>query len=163
MALIYFICPPCNATENMSDVKKTMQTDSRLTLYSLSMLSDGRFLVTELGTAVMPFSFNGRSQYKAIIRMMSTFHVNSIIKRVCHEPLSEREKQFIIQWISISRMKQKNNRISWVCLRHDLETKFIKLERKMYLRIIGTIDKDVFQAWIVPCAKLECLLAGLPR
>lgn len=26
MALIYFICPPCNATENMSDVKKTMQT-----------------------------------------------------------------------------------------------------------------------------------------
>ncbi|CAB5389316.1 unnamed protein product [Rhizophagus irregularis] len=43
---------------------------------------------------------------------------------LCHDPLSEREKQFIIQWISISKMKQKNDRISWVCLRYDLKTKF---------------------------------------
>jgi len=50
-------------------------SDARLTLYALSMLSDGRFLVTELATAVMPFSFNGRDQYKVILRMMAIFHV----------------------------------------------------------------------------------------
>jgi len=48
--------------------------NARLTLYALSMLSDGRFLVSELATAVMPFNFNGRSQYKGVLRMMAIFH-----------------------------------------------------------------------------------------
>ncbi|GBC05780.1 hypothetical protein RclHR1_06420003 [Rhizophagus clarus] len=38
------------------------------------MLPDGRFLITELATAVMPFSFNGRDQYKTILRMVAIFH-----------------------------------------------------------------------------------------
>ncbi|CAI2177131.1 12104_t:CDS:2 [Funneliformis geosporum] len=46
----------------------------RLTLYALNMLLDGRFLATELASIVIPFSFNGRSQYKSILRMMAIFH-----------------------------------------------------------------------------------------
>ncbi|CAG8599562.1 11250_t:CDS:2 [Paraglomus brasilianum] len=47
---------------------------TRITLYSLNMLPDGRFLSAELATALIPFSFNGRHQYKAIFRMMAIFH-----------------------------------------------------------------------------------------
>ncbi|CAG8643548.1 3350_t:CDS:2, partial [Rhizophagus irregularis] len=35
---------------------------------------DGRFLVTELATAVMPFSFNSRCQYKSVLKLMAIFH-----------------------------------------------------------------------------------------
>ncbi|CAI2198494.1 12639_t:CDS:2, partial [Funneliformis geosporum] len=56
-------------------VFSTQSINNRLTLYALSMLSDGRFLVTELATATIPFSFNARSQYKAVLRMMAIFHV----------------------------------------------------------------------------------------
>ncbi|CAI2193383.1 2282_t:CDS:2, partial [Funneliformis geosporum] len=55
-------------------VFSTQSINNRLTLYALSMLSDGRFLVTELATATIPFSFNARSQYKAVLRMMAIFH-----------------------------------------------------------------------------------------
>ncbi|CAG8514272.1 3862_t:CDS:2, partial [Funneliformis caledonium] len=43
-------------------------------LYALNMLPDGRFLATELASVVIPFSFNGRSQYISILRMMTIFH-----------------------------------------------------------------------------------------
>ena len=46
-----------------------------MTLYALSMLPDGRFISSELATAVVPFSFHGRNQFKAIFRMMAIFHV----------------------------------------------------------------------------------------
>ena len=48
---------------------------ARMTLYALSMLPDGRFLSTELATALIPFSFQGRNQYKALLRLMAIFHV----------------------------------------------------------------------------------------
>ncbi|CAG8609318.1 6329_t:CDS:2 [Paraglomus occultum] len=47
---------------------------SRLTLYSTSMLSDGRFIVMELASCVMPFSFSARKQYKSVLRMMAILH-----------------------------------------------------------------------------------------
>lgn len=53
-------------------------SDARLTLYALSMLPDGRFLLNELATAVIPFSFNGRSQCKGVLRMMAIFHVTCL-------------------------------------------------------------------------------------
>ncbi|CAG8826418.1 7861_t:CDS:2, partial [Dentiscutata erythropus] len=56
--------PLCNATD-----KHTM--DARLTLYALSILPDSR---SELATAVILFSFNGRSQYKGVLNMMANFH-----------------------------------------------------------------------------------------
>lgn len=49
-------------------------------LYSLNMLPDGRFLSVELATASIPFSFHGRHQYKAVLRMMAIFH-NEITKQ----------------------------------------------------------------------------------
>ena len=44
---------------------------------SISMLPDGRFIIisSELATAVVPFSFHGWNQFKAIFRMMAIFHV----------------------------------------------------------------------------------------
>jgi len=47
---------------------------TRLTLYSLNLLPNGHFLSCELASAVLPFSLNGRGQYKSVLRMMSIFH-----------------------------------------------------------------------------------------
>jgi len=47
---------------------------TRMTLYSLNMLTDGQFLSAELATASIHFSFYGRHQYKAVLRMMAIFH-----------------------------------------------------------------------------------------
>ncbi|RHZ80490.1 hypothetical protein Glove_134g75 [Diversispora epigaea] len=55
-------------------VFSTQSINSRLTLYSLNILPDGRFLSCELATAIMPFSLSGRCQYKSVLRMMSIFH-----------------------------------------------------------------------------------------
>ncbi|CAJ0637019.1 7277_t:CDS:2 [Entrophospora sp. SA101] len=52
----------------------TQAIGTRLTLYALNILPDGRFLATELISAVVPFSWSGRSKYKAILQMMSIFH-----------------------------------------------------------------------------------------
>jgi hypothetical protein len=61
-----------------------------------------------------------------LILLNSSFLTFSIYYIVCHEPLGEREKRFIIQWISASKMIQNNDRISWVRLRQDLRIKFNK-------------------------------------
>ncbi|CAB5197088.1 unnamed protein product [Rhizophagus irregularis] len=58
----------------------TQVVGTRMTLYALSMLPDGRFISSELATAVVPFSFHGRNQFKAIFRMMAIFH-NEITKQ----------------------------------------------------------------------------------
>ncbi|CAG8807904.1 39_t:CDS:2, partial [Racocetra persica] len=55
-------------------VYSILSINARLTLYSLSMLNNGRFLISELATAVIPFSFNGRSQYKHVLRLMAILH-----------------------------------------------------------------------------------------
>ncbi|CAG8574894.1 4157_t:CDS:2, partial [Paraglomus occultum] len=47
---------------------------TRMTLYSLNMLPDGRFLSAELASASIPFSYHGRHHYKAILRMMAIFN-----------------------------------------------------------------------------------------
>ncbi|CAG8531550.1 8009_t:CDS:2 [Paraglomus occultum] len=47
---------------------------TRLTLYATNMCMDGRFLVTELATVIIPFSFNARVQYKSVLRMMGILH-----------------------------------------------------------------------------------------
>ncbi|CAG8615146.1 10662_t:CDS:2, partial [Paraglomus brasilianum] len=52
----------------------TQVIGTRMTLYALGMLPDGRFISSELATAVVPFSFHGRSQFKAVFRMMAIFH-----------------------------------------------------------------------------------------
>ncbi|RIB15545.1 hypothetical protein C2G38_2039297 [Gigaspora rosea] len=57
-----------------------LSINSRLTLYSLNILHDGRFLLCELASAVMPFSFKGRHQYKSVLRMMPIFH-DELIKQ----------------------------------------------------------------------------------
>lgn len=57
-----------------------LSINSRLTLYSLNILHDGCFLSCELASAVMPFSFKGRHQYKSVLRMMSIFH-DELIKQ----------------------------------------------------------------------------------
>lgn len=38
------------------------------------MLPDGRFLSSELASVDIPFGFNGKSQYKSILRMIVIFH-----------------------------------------------------------------------------------------
>ncbi|CAG8789003.1 12166_t:CDS:2, partial [Cetraspora pellucida] len=38
------------------------------------MMDDGSFLATELASAVIPFSFEGRSKYKAVLYLMAVFH-----------------------------------------------------------------------------------------
>ncbi|CAG8631053.1 3168_t:CDS:2, partial [Paraglomus occultum] len=48
--------------------------DTRITLYSLRMLQDGRFLATELATAIIPFTHSGRMQMKAVLRMVAIVH-----------------------------------------------------------------------------------------
>ncbi|CAG8786139.1 9847_t:CDS:2, partial [Cetraspora pellucida] len=58
----------------------TLVISTRMTLYSLNMLPDGRFLSVELATATIPFSFHGRHQYKAVLQMMAIFH-DEIIKQ----------------------------------------------------------------------------------
>ncbi|CAG8557486.1 301_t:CDS:10 [Gigaspora rosea] len=91
---------PCKTTDlhTLGDTKKTMRMDvlnligilrnhfdcdiklatkikvTRMTLYALNMHPDGRFLSSELATALIPFSFHGRNQYKALLRMMAIFH-----------------------------------------------------------------------------------------
>ncbi|KAG9293506.1 hypothetical protein G9A89_005509 [Geosiphon pyriformis] len=67
--------------------------NNQLTLYALSMLPDGYFLVTELATATIPFSFNARSQYKAVLRMMAIFH-DEMIKQ---EALTEKINQSVLR------------------------------------------------------------------
>ncbi|CAG8597364.1 2303_t:CDS:2 [Paraglomus brasilianum] len=59
-----------------SDIKvfSMLGIDTRITLYSLRMLKDGQFLATELATAIVPFSYNGRMQMKAVLRMMAIVH-----------------------------------------------------------------------------------------
>ncbi|CAG8753390.1 7285_t:CDS:2, partial [Acaulospora morrowiae] len=52
----------------------TQVIKTRLTLYALNMLPDGRFLATELASVIIPFSFDGRIRYKSILRMMAIFH-----------------------------------------------------------------------------------------
>jgi hypothetical protein len=69
-------------------VFSTQSINNRLTLYALSMLSDGRFLVTELATATIPFSFNARSQYKAVLRMMAIFHDEMIKQEALMEKIN---------------------------------------------------------------------------
>ncbi|CAG8693456.1 1091_t:CDS:2 [Funneliformis mosseae] len=46
----------------------------RLTLYALSMMEDGRFIAYELSSAELPFDFDSRSKYMAVLRMMAIFH-----------------------------------------------------------------------------------------
>ncbi|CAG8502301.1 11293_t:CDS:10, partial [Acaulospora colombiana] len=46
----------------------------RLTLYALSMMEDGRFVAYELSSAELPFDFDSRSKYMAVLRMMAIFH-----------------------------------------------------------------------------------------
>ncbi|CAG8790754.1 22764_t:CDS:2, partial [Gigaspora margarita] len=46
----------------------------RLTLYALSMLEDGQFVAYELASAELPFDFDSRSKYMAVMRMMAIFH-----------------------------------------------------------------------------------------
>jgi hypothetical protein len=41
----------------------------------MNILPDGKFLATELASVSVPFSFNGRLQMKAILRMMAILHV----------------------------------------------------------------------------------------
>ncbi|GBC03194.1 hypothetical protein RclHR1_05000007 [Rhizophagus clarus] len=53
---------------------------------------------------------------------------------LCHEPLSSREKRFIIQWISTSKMIQRNDTIYWVRLRDELEIKFYKARPENLLK-----------------------------
>ncbi|CAG8557479.1 11358_t:CDS:2, partial [Paraglomus occultum] len=74
-------------------VFSTQSINNRLTLYALSMLPDGRFLVTELATATIPFSFNARSQYKAVLRMMAIFH-DEVIKQ---EALMEKINRSVLR------------------------------------------------------------------
>ncbi|CAG8570333.1 27851_t:CDS:2, partial [Racocetra persica] len=54
---------------------------TRLTLYALNMLSNGYFFSSELISVDISFSFNGKSQYKSILRMMAIFH-DEIAKQV---------------------------------------------------------------------------------
>ncbi|CAJ0866302.1 1096_t:CDS:2, partial [Entrophospora sp. SA101] len=42
----------------------TQAISTRLTLYALNMLPDGRFLATELASAIIPFSWSGRGAYQ---------------------------------------------------------------------------------------------------
>ncbi|CAB4441328.1 unnamed protein product [Rhizophagus irregularis] len=74
----YFDCSVELATK--IKVFCTQVVGTRITLYALSMLPDGRFISSELATAVVPFSFHGRNQFKAIFRMMAIFH-NEITKQ----------------------------------------------------------------------------------
>ncbi|CAJ0823567.1 1062_t:CDS:2 [Entrophospora sp. SA101] len=46
----------------------------RITLYSLNMIDDGTFLASELASAIIPFSFEGRSKYKAVLYLMFLLH-----------------------------------------------------------------------------------------
>ncbi|CAI2177682.1 8744_t:CDS:2 [Funneliformis geosporum] len=55
-------------------VFSTQSINNRLTLYSLNLLPNGRFLSCELASAVLPFSLIGRGQYKSVLRTMSIFH-----------------------------------------------------------------------------------------
>ncbi|CAB5298289.1 unnamed protein product [Rhizophagus irregularis] len=52
----------------------TQIIETQMTLYSLNMLPDGRYLSAELTTASIPFNFHGRHLYKAVFRMMVIFH-----------------------------------------------------------------------------------------
>ncbi|CAG8641747.1 10104_t:CDS:10, partial [Ambispora leptoticha] len=89
-------------------VFSTLSINSRLTLYSLNILPDGRFLSCELATAVIPFSFSGRHQYKSVLRMMSIFH-DELIKQ--DELLEEingsilRSENTVRQVLKISRLE----------------------------------------------------------
>ncbi|RHZ48204.1 hypothetical protein Glove_555g16 [Diversispora epigaea] len=46
----------------------------RLTLYALNMLKDGQFIAYELASAELPFDFDSRAKYLAVMRMFAIFH-----------------------------------------------------------------------------------------
>jgi hypothetical protein len=48
----------------------------RLTLYTLSMMEDGRFLAAELASTTLPFSFAARVRFKGVLKMMAIFNVD---------------------------------------------------------------------------------------
>ncbi|CAG8560599.1 9838_t:CDS:2 [Paraglomus occultum] len=52
----------------------TQVIGTRMTLYALNMLPDGRFLSSKLATAMIPFSFHGRDKFKSIFRLMAILH-----------------------------------------------------------------------------------------
>ncbi|RIB16820.1 hypothetical protein C2G38_2142902, partial [Gigaspora rosea] len=54
---------------------------SNITLYSLSMAIDGSFIESELSSAIIPFTFDGRTKFKGIIKLMSIFH-NIILEQI---------------------------------------------------------------------------------
>ncbi|KAG9297447.1 hypothetical protein G9A89_020848 [Geosiphon pyriformis] len=70
-------------------VFSTQSINNQLTLYALSMLPDGHFLVTELARATIPFSFNARSQYKAVLRMMAIFYDEMIKQEALIEKINK--------------------------------------------------------------------------
>lgn len=54
----------------------TLHSGDRLTLYSLAMMEDGRFLAAELASTTLPFSFAARSRFKGVLKMMAIFNVS---------------------------------------------------------------------------------------
>ncbi|CAG8484257.1 11396_t:CDS:10 [Acaulospora morrowiae] len=46
----------------------------RLTLYALSIMEDSRFVAYELSSVELPFDFDSRSKYMAVLRIMAIFH-----------------------------------------------------------------------------------------
>ncbi|CAB4404655.1 unnamed protein product [Rhizophagus irregularis] len=81
--------PPCNATDKHIKVFSTQSINNRLTLYSLNLLPNGRFLSCELASAVLPFSLSGRGQYKSVLRMMSIFHDEITKQEILFEEINQ--------------------------------------------------------------------------
>ncbi|RIA83071.1 hypothetical protein C1645_809377 [Glomus cerebriforme] len=54
-------------------------------------------------------------------RQLCTYYRNYGNPKLCHDPLDEREKQFIINWISLYR---RGKSISWMRLIKDLKSQF---------------------------------------
>ncbi|CAG8787765.1 22604_t:CDS:2, partial [Dentiscutata erythropus] len=46
----------------------------RLTLYAFSMLENGQFVAYKLASAELPFDFDSRSKYMAVMRIIAIFH-----------------------------------------------------------------------------------------
>ncbi|CAG8446127.1 11266_t:CDS:2 [Cetraspora pellucida] len=71
---------------NTPDKRPFEKEEFKETIVDLTKeIKDDRFLVSELATAVMPFSFSGRSQYNGVLRMMAIFHITKqeeLIKEV---------------------------------------------------------------------------------
>ena len=64
----------------IQNAELSLLSENRMTLYSMNLLEDGQFFSTELATAVIPFTFSGRIQYKAVLRLMAIFHVSILAK-----------------------------------------------------------------------------------